>query len=415
VALTGLVAGTTYYYQILATNANGVSFSSILSFATTSSALAPVNTVAPAITGTATVGSVLTCSQGTWTGTAPITYAYQWRQDGAVIVGQTASTYTILSGDAGHAISCTVTATNASGSINATSASVTPAGGTGTVYFLGDFSDVTVTVPTVNPTLTGQYLYQQGQHNANLSSYPYAVQAKYPMAQLPSGVGGSGSSGQLAGWPYVVRLVSNDSDASPQTPVAPYSYVHPSPNVSSALLTPYLFGGSGGLTEAYIGFAYLFDASLPTVTGTGIFMQIFEVYGLPYGRVTLAGFCVEPIGGVQKLLYQNGSTAGLYPWQVTLTKNAWLKIVLHLKFSTSASTGLAEIWLNGVKQTFNGSGPAGTTGLGTQTLNYATLLDATNEQCAYLDMYRSPGLNVNYAMAWTTGMKVGSSYAVAAP
>ncbi|MCA9367859.1 hypothetical protein KC887_06400, partial [Candidatus Kaiserbacteria bacterium] len=41
----------------------------------------PANTVAPAITGSTSVDSELTCSTGTWTGTATITYSYQWYAD----------------------------------------------------------------------------------------------------------------------------------------------------------------------------------------------------------------------------------------------------------------------------------------------------------------------------------------------
>ena len=38
----------------------------------------PENIVAPVVTGTMTVGSTLTVDRKTWTGTAPISYAYQW-------------------------------------------------------------------------------------------------------------------------------------------------------------------------------------------------------------------------------------------------------------------------------------------------------------------------------------------------
>ena len=82
---------------------------------------APVNTVAPAITGTNSVGSVLTCSQGTWTYLGDITYAYQWRRGGSPIGGATALTYTTVSADAGTVLTCVVTATTSAGSANATS------------------------------------------------------------------------------------------------------------------------------------------------------------------------------------------------------------------------------------------------------------------------------------------------------
>lgn len=77
---------------------------------------APVNTVAPAITGTNSVGSVLTCSQGTWTYLGDITYAYQWRRGGSPIGGATASTYTLVTADEGNTVDCVVTATTSAGS-----------------------------------------------------------------------------------------------------------------------------------------------------------------------------------------------------------------------------------------------------------------------------------------------------------
>ena len=83
----------------------------------------PVLSAGPTITGTPTVGSTLTCSQGTWFN-SPTSYAYQWLRDGTTIVGSTASTYVVVAGDLGHALSCNVTATNAFGSTPATSNAV---------------------------------------------------------------------------------------------------------------------------------------------------------------------------------------------------------------------------------------------------------------------------------------------------
>lgn len=41
---------------------------------------------APVVTGTEAIGETLTCSTGTWTGTLPITYTYQWyRVEGAAV------------------------------------------------------------------------------------------------------------------------------------------------------------------------------------------------------------------------------------------------------------------------------------------------------------------------------------------
>lgn len=86
----------------------------------------PVNTVAPAITGTAQEGQTLTSSTGTWTGTPTITYTYQWKRNGSNIGSATNSTYTLVTADVGQSIKCTVTATNGVGSANADSNTVIP-------------------------------------------------------------------------------------------------------------------------------------------------------------------------------------------------------------------------------------------------------------------------------------------------
>jgi surface protein len=98
--------------------------------------IAPSNTIAPVISGTNTIGSILTTTNGTWSGTLPITYTYQWLRNGSVIVGATNSTYTLVVADVDSNISCQVTANNSAGSANATSNSITA------IYFLiaGRFS-----------------------------------------------------------------------------------------------------------------------------------------------------------------------------------------------------------------------------------------------------------------------------------
>jgi Glycosyl hydrolases family 18 len=81
---------------------------------------APVNTALPTIGGVPQQGQTLTASQGTWTGTAPINYSYEWSD------GTTGSTDTLSAGDAGQTVSVTVTASNSAGSASATSNSVGP-------------------------------------------------------------------------------------------------------------------------------------------------------------------------------------------------------------------------------------------------------------------------------------------------
>lgn len=85
----------------------------------------PSNTAAPAISGTARIGQTLTSSSGTWSGTGTISYAYQWRRNGANIGGATANTYTLVAGDDQSVITCRVTATDDNGSVSVSTAGVT--------------------------------------------------------------------------------------------------------------------------------------------------------------------------------------------------------------------------------------------------------------------------------------------------
>ena len=88
--------------------------------------VAPANTVLPVISGSVNVASVLTASGDTWTGTAPITYTYQWVQNSTNIAGATTNSYTLATADIGAMITVRVTATNSVGNANATSTAVGP-------------------------------------------------------------------------------------------------------------------------------------------------------------------------------------------------------------------------------------------------------------------------------------------------
>ena len=90
----------------------------------------PVNTAYPVVslpfsntTGVPHTGDTLTVSNGTWTGSFPITFTYQWKkcesQTGPCygIVGATSSFFTITSDLYGWSIRAEVTATNGAGSV----------------------------------------------------------------------------------------------------------------------------------------------------------------------------------------------------------------------------------------------------------------------------------------------------------
>lgn len=91
----------------------------------------PGNTGLPTIDGNATVGEILVSETGTWTGTEPITYTYQWKANGVALVGATDSTYLLTADEESDVITLTVTATNAAGSAEATSDGTEPVAGVG--------------------------------------------------------------------------------------------------------------------------------------------------------------------------------------------------------------------------------------------------------------------------------------------
>ena len=89
---------------------------------TYAAAVAPVNSILPAISGLLEVGATLTAYPGNWSG-AP-TFTYVWENAGTPISGATSSTYVVQAGDAGDSITVVVTATNAAGNASAESAAV---------------------------------------------------------------------------------------------------------------------------------------------------------------------------------------------------------------------------------------------------------------------------------------------------
>jgi outer membrane protein assembly factor BamB len=109
--------GATLQLQVTASNASGsttaVAVSAVVAGA------APTSLTLPTVSGTASVGSVLSATTGSWSG-SPTSFQYQWlRCVGAVscasVAGATASTYTPVAGDAGYAFEVRVTPVDSGG------------------------------------------------------------------------------------------------------------------------------------------------------------------------------------------------------------------------------------------------------------------------------------------------------------
>ena len=133
---------------ITATNAGGstsaTSAATALVASSGSSSSAPVNTAAPAISGTTQPGQVLTATTGSWSN-SPSSYSYQWYDERTPISGATGSTYTMTSNDVDHTIGVSVTATN-----NAGASSPAPSASTGVVVNACDIVDSSASQATTD-------------------------------------------------------------------------------------------------------------------------------------------------------------------------------------------------------------------------------------------------------------------------
>jgi hypothetical protein len=120
----------------------------------------PSNAAPPTVSGTLAEGSLLSASTGSWNGTQPIAYAYQWQRCDAAgghcadVLGATQSIYAQVAADEGHTLRVAVTATNSGGSRTATSAAtgVVPVTSSGATPGGASNAPATPTLPAPPPT-----------------------------------------------------------------------------------------------------------------------------------------------------------------------------------------------------------------------------------------------------------------------
>jgi alpha-tubulin suppressor-like RCC1 family protein len=210
---------------------------------------APVNTVAPVVSGTATRGQTLSSTTGTWTGKPDPTFAYQWQRAGSNIGGATSSTYVLVSADVGNAIRCVVTATNVVAAVSANSnATAAVAGLVAGAPTIGTATAVTATSATVDFTAPAD--------NGGLTITSYTATSS------PSGITGtlsqSGSgtitvSGLATDTAYTFTVTATNSAG---TSAASASSNSVTPIVSGALWSwgRNVHGQLGNNTSTYFGF-----------------------------------------------------------------------------------------------------------------------------------------------------------------
>jgi len=190
--------GSTIRVQVTATDASGPPASTAESLATAvvTAAVAPASTAEPAVSGSTIEGQTLTATNGTWTGTEPITYTYQWVRCGAdgglpdgsncvFIATATSSTYTLVSADLGQRMRVRVTASNVAGSQTVASNATTTV------------TKSTTTGPPVNtvePSITGT-LSQGRVLFASLGTWVGATPITYAYQWVRCGTDGGNPDG----------------------------------------------------------------------------------------------------------------------------------------------------------------------------------------------------------------------------
>jgi hypothetical protein len=166
---------------------------------------------APATGGVPTVGTVATCSNGTWSN-SPTGYIYQWRRNGTNIAGATAATYTIVSADIDTALTCAVLASNANGPAAAPAISNTliPVGTApvNTVapvisvnndgWYAGNLASCTSGTWSNTPTAYGYQWYRGSTAISGATAATYTIQVADIAADLKCNVVATNSGGSAA-------------------------------------------------------------------------------------------------------------------------------------------------------------------------------------------------------------------------
>jgi hypothetical protein len=114
--------------QVLVTAANSLGSAQAASAPTSAiSAVLPSNTTLPSISGLLQDGGLLSAIAGSWSGTGPLAYSYEWELCNAAgasceaVSGAAGSTLSLIAGQVGSTVRVIVTATNSAGSTSATS------------------------------------------------------------------------------------------------------------------------------------------------------------------------------------------------------------------------------------------------------------------------------------------------------
>jgi len=295
-------------------------------------ATAPSSSAPPSISGTAVVGQTLTASNGSWTGTTPMNYSYQWKSCDASgascspVSGATASTFVVSSSVVGSRMLVSVTASNTVGSV-AASSSPTDAVGSGTNSSTAPSS---ATPPSISGSgIVGQtliaspgtwagttpmtYVYQWQQCDStggNCSLVAGATSASYVIGSA------------LAGLTVRVTVTASNSvgSASAFSAATAVAATSPSGTPTFASQTAYLNTPKPDLSKAIVvSSASQFASAMASATAG----QTYDVLGTVKIPGEFTGWNRVVSGGVVNVVFEPG--AGFTGGAGTQLPAVWIK------------------------------------------------------------------------------------------
>ena len=374
--LTSTDVGTTLRVQVTASNAaapGGVNATSAASTVVQSASAPPANTSLPTISGTAQDGQTLTATSGSWTGTQPIGYAYQWQRCNSAgtscnqISGATATTYTATSNDVGSTLEVTVTASNTAGSTAATSAAtaivqLSPPTNTSPPTISGTSQDgqtLTASNGSWSSPLPMTYTYQWQRCDPsgnNCNPIQDAVVATY-----------TATSGDV-GSTLEVTVTASNSDGSTSASSAPTPTVQGAPPVDNTL--PAITGTpQAGLTM---------NASTGTWTGTTPMGYAYQ-----WQRCDTSGNNCNQISGATASTYTPTGTDAGNTLRVAVTASNTVSSATATSAPTalvqgSATAGATTVFSDGFESgNFNAWSTVQTGGDGTAVVQSSTVKSGT--------------------------------------
>ncbi|MCW2924170.1 MAG: hypothetical protein JWM98_1574 [Thermoleophilia bacterium] len=267
--------GSTFRVRETASNSFGTAPVAASVVTGTVAAVAPSNTAGPTVGGVTTDGATLTADPGTWSGTPPFTYAYQWRRcdsSGATCanVGTSSASYVLTPADVASTIRVVVTASNVAGpgtpATSATSAPVAaapPVAGTPLPQVSGTAAKnqtLTSTTGTFTGTAPFTYTYAWQRCTAagtGCAPITGATSATYLLVQAD--VGATLRSRVTAHSATLPATATADSAASPvvanvlapPTETTPVAITGLAEEHATLTATPAVFAGTAPIAHAY--------------------------------------------------------------------------------------------------------------------------------------------------------------------